>query len=190
MKMKDIDVRMAVHAKILKDHHNDPDTLIVDEFCINLGSVRADIAVINGILHGYELKSSNDTLERLPSQIEHYSSVMDKATLVVAENHVDSAVHLLPHWWGIKVVSQGKRGAMHLASLRRNKRNPCVSNLALAQLLWKEECIFILDKMGLAKGNKSKPRYELWNVVAANVPLEVLKDEVRTLLKKRTGWRA
>lgn len=79
---------------------------------------------------------------------------------------------------------------MHLASLRRNKRNPCVSNLALAQLLWKEECIFILDKMGLAKGNKSKPRYELWNVVAANVPLEVLKDEVRTLLKKRTGWRA
>lgn len=187
--MKDIDVRMAVHAKILKDHHKDPNTMIVDEFCINLGSVRADITVINGILHGYELKSSSDTLDRLPTQVKYYSYVMDKATLVVAENHVADAIELLPHWWGIKVVSKGKRGAMHLASLRSSKRNPCVNSLALAQLLWKEECLFILEKMGLAKGNKSKPRYELWNVVASNAPLEFLKDEVRTLLKKRTGWR-
>ena len=187
--MKDIDVRMAVHAKILKDHHNDPNTMIIDEFCINLGSVRADIAVINGILHGYELKSSNDTLDRLPTQVKHYSYVMDKATLVVAENHVENAIDLLPPWWGIKVVSKGKRGAMHITSLRSSKINPCVNNLALAQLLWKEECLFILEKMGLTKGNKSKPRYELWNVVAANAPLEFLKDEVRNFLKKRTGWR-
>lgn len=32
---------------------------------------------LNGIMHSYELKSERDTLERLPSQVIHYSSVMD-----------------------------------------------------------------------------------------------------------------
>ncbi|EMS0078485.1 sce7726 family protein, partial [Escherichia coli] len=64
--MRDIDVRKAVHAKILRDHHKDPDTLIIDEFTMNLGASRADIAVINGLIHGYELKSKSDNLLRLP----------------------------------------------------------------------------------------------------------------------------
>lgn len=88
--MKDQDVRFAVHHKLLKESHLDPDCLVVDEFSISLGASRADIAVINGVIHGYELKSEYDSLERLPLQIKHYSSVMDKVTLVVAENTLRS----------------------------------------------------------------------------------------------------
>ncbi|WP_142890583.1 sce7726 family protein, partial [Klebsiella pneumoniae] len=74
--MRDIDVRQAVHSKILKEHHKDPDTLIIDEFVMNLGASRADITVINGLMHGYELKSKSDNLLRLPAQVEFYSSIM------------------------------------------------------------------------------------------------------------------
>mgnify|MGYP000284964948 CR=1 FL=1 len=65
--MKDQDVRFAVHHKLLKESHLDPDCLVVDEFSISLGASRADIAVINGVIHGYELKSEYDSLERFAS---------------------------------------------------------------------------------------------------------------------------
>ena len=70
------------------DAQNDPQTLIVEELGIRQGAARVDVAVVNGSLHGYEIKSARDTLERLPKQSELYSSVFDTITLVTAENHL------------------------------------------------------------------------------------------------------
>lgn len=107
--MKDQDVRFAVHHKLLKESHLDPDCLVVDEFSISLGASRADIAVINGVIHGYELKSEYDSLERLPLQIKHYSSVMDKVTLVVAEKHLEGALKLIEVGGALKRFLLGQK---------------------------------------------------------------------------------
>ncbi|WP_455819440.1 sce7726 family protein [Pseudomonas cerasi] len=187
--MKDQDVRTAVHHKLLRKSHLDPDCLVVDEFSISLGASRADIAVVNGVMHGYEIKSEYDSLERLPLQIKHYSSVMDKVTLVVAEKHLNGALKLIPSWWGIKTVSVGLKGAILIKHLRGEKLNRSYDPLTLAQLLWKDECIDILQRWGCPKGFKSKPRFELWNFVADIIPVEHLRLEVRTALKKRLDWR-
>ncbi|WP_197480754.1 sce7726 family protein [Rhodococcus sp. EPR-157] len=72
-----------------------------------------DVAVVNGALSGFELKSARDTLRRLPKQIEIYSRVLDHAVLVVADNHLDSAMSLVPDWWGV-VSAQGSAGAVVL----------------------------------------------------------------------------
>ncbi|MEF2482382.1 sce7726 family protein [Vibrio mimicus] len=187
--MNDIDVRVAVHKKLLKHHHQDTSTLIVDEMGICVGACRVDIAVLNGSLHGYELKSEKDTLERLPNQVKFYSSVMDKATLVVSECHLSEAKLLIPDWWGIKVVSKGKRGAIYITHERTEKRNQHVDSLSLAQLLWKEECLSLLDKWGKLKGNKTKPRHLLWSIVSESIPEKELRDDVRVILKNRKEWR-
>ncbi|MBF5736386.1 sce7726 family protein [Escherichia coli] len=187
--MKDQDVRFAVHHKLLKESHLDPDCLVVDEFSISLGASRADIAVINGVIHGYELKSEYDSLERLPLQIKHYSSVMDKVTLVVAEKHLEGALKLIPGWWGVKTVSVGSKGAILIKHMRGEKLNRNHDTLMLAQLLWKDECIDVLERWGYSKGIKSKPRFELWNIIAENIPIANLRFEVRTALKKRVGWK-
>ncbi|KML67754.1 sce7726 family protein [Pectobacterium peruviense] len=187
--MKDQDVRDAVHHKLLKGVHSDPDYLVVDEFSISLGASRADIAVINGIMHGYELKSEYDSLERLPLQIKHYSSVMDKVTLIVAEKHLFGALELIPDWWGVKTVTVGPKGAIHIKHMRGEKLNRQHNSLILAQLLWKDECLEILERWGCYKGYKSKPRFELWNVVAEKIPVSDLRHEVRETLKKRVDWK-
>ncbi|MBG2839205.1 MULTISPECIES: sce7726 family protein [Proteus] len=187
--MKDQDIRCAVHHKLLKDSHLDPNCLIVDEFSISLGASRADIAVINGIIHGYELKSESDSLDRLPFQIQHYSSVMDKVTLVVAEKHLLGALKLIPDWWGVKTVSVGAKGAIHIKHLRSERLNRQHNSLILAQLLWKDECIDILQRWGCSKGYKSKPRFELWNIVAEKIPISDLRFEIRNALKKRVDWK-
>ncbi len=89
--MRDRDVRMALHHKVLMDHHEDSNTLVLDELGLRHGICRVDIAVVNSYLHGYEIKSDADTLERLPSQISVYSAVLDRVTLVVGKTHISQS---------------------------------------------------------------------------------------------------
>jgi hypothetical protein len=188
--MRDIDVRRAVHSKILKEHHKDPGTLIIDEFTMGLGASRADITVINGLMHGYELKSKSDNLLRLPMQIGYYSSVMDKVTLVVSECHSDAAIEMVPEWWGVKIACEGARSAVHLHTERHNKLNPAVDKISLAMLLWKDEMLSILTDLGLERGLKSKPRKVLWEKLSSSLETDQLRDYVRDKLKSRINWRA
>jgi len=63
--------------------------------------------VVNGKLHGYEIKSDADTLKRLPAQAEVYSAVFDLVTIVVGEHHLDTVRAIVPEWWGIVKAASG-----------------------------------------------------------------------------------
>jgi hypothetical protein len=104
--MKDIHIRTALKSKLLSHYAKDPSTLIVDELGLRHGAARVDVAVINGVIHGFELKSDCDTLKRLPSQIKVYNSVLDRITLVVGNRHLKDSINLVPKWWGIKGPKQ------------------------------------------------------------------------------------
>ncbi len=188
--MRDNDLREATHRKVLKKHHTEADTLVLDELGVWTGSGRIDIAVVNGKLHGFELKSAKDNLDRLEKQAEQYSSVFDHVTLVVADNHLVEAIELVPDWWGVKKAVEGERGGIRITTERRDRKNPAVDPYRLAQLLWKDEVIDILDQLGGFRGFKSKPRKHLWELLAANVELDQLRSMVRETLKSRTDWRA
>ena len=142
--MRDHVVRQALHDKVLRDHHGQPNTLVLDELGLRHGACRVDVAVVNGYLHGYEIKSDADTLERLPSQVAIYSKVLDRATLVVGERHVKKCEALLPSWWGIKVVSEGPRGGIDFEVVQSVQMNPSIDPFALAELLWRAEVVQIL----------------------------------------------
>jgi len=105
--MNEYQLRSAVKRKILARYENDPNTRILDELGLRHGAARIDIAVVNGIVHGYELKSDADNLKRLPRQIQIYDSVLDKVTLVVGSRHAKEAERMVPPWWGIKVAAIG-----------------------------------------------------------------------------------
>lgn len=156
---------------------------------MNLGASRADITVINGLMHGYELKSKSDNLLRLPTQVEYYSSVMDKVTLVVSECHADAALKIIPEWWGVKIATEGARNAVHLHNERTNRLNPSVNKVALSMLLWKDEMLSILTEQGQERGLKSKPRRFLWLKLSECLDIDQLRNEVRARLKARTNWR-
>ena len=77
---------------------------IFEELGVRHGAARIDIAVINGFMHGYEIKSDSDTLERLPGQMNEFNAVFDKMTLVVGKRHLYDAINIIPDWWGIIVA--------------------------------------------------------------------------------------
>src|SRR5438093_602201 len=99
--MNDALIRERFHKQRLWRFHASPNTLVVDELGLKHGKCRADIAVINGHLAGYEIKSDEDSLDRLEEQVEVYSAVFDRATVVVGTKHVGSIRSVVPRWWGI-----------------------------------------------------------------------------------------
>jgi hypothetical protein len=186
---RDSDVRAALMKDVISDHIANPDTLVIEELGLNRGSCRVDVAVVNGLLHGYEIKSDADTLSRLPSQVVSYSAILDKATLVVGAAHVARAIPLLPEWWGIRVVTTGARGAVLIEPLRPARMNVGIEAAALALLLWRGELVAALASLGIEKNKLRAPRAQLAQTLAAVLPLKQLRPLVREQVKRRTGWR-
>ncbi len=187
--MRDQEIRHALHSNILREFHSDPESHVFDEFSLCTGSTRVDIAVVNGALHGFEIKSDQDNLSRLPSQIELYSRVLDFSTLVVSKPHLNHARSILPKWWGIIVVSDGGNTTPRLIREKSGSKNPSPDPFSIAQLLWRQEALIILEAHGLAKGLSKQPRRIIWEVLAKNFPLDELGWLVRQAIKKRIGWR-
>lgn len=187
--MRDRDIRESVWRWLEIAHFGDPDTLMLDELGILNGATRIDIAVINGQIEGYELKSERDTLERLPTQRDLYNKVLDRISLVVAENHRDAAVEMIPEWWGLAVASTC-RGGVALTRERLPEMNPELDAATLASLLWRDEALEVLERYGASRGVLSKPRDALYERLAVALDLNIVRAEVRAALKARAGWRA
>ncbi len=168
-------------------HAGELDTRIVEEMGVWSGSVRIDIAVINGSLSGFELKSDRDTLQRLPLQTELYSHVFDRMDLVVGCKHADKAVDILPDWWGVIEATSGE-GGVELRERRTGASNPSPNPYLIAQLLWKSEVLALLESRGLAAGWRSKRIKVLHERAANELPLPELRAAVRSFLKQRQGW--
>lgn len=187
--MRDGDLRAAVLKKVLAEHIADPRTRVVEELGLQHGARRVDIAVVNGVLHGYELKSELDTLDRLPGQIDAYSLVFDRATLVTTHKHLKEARAFLPAWWGIKLAERGSRGALHIKTIRRVGENPGVSPFHVAQLLWRPEAIAILLQRGIDIDVRRMNKAALYRLLVDSVSVTELRGYVRDTLKCRTNWR-
>jgi hypothetical protein len=187
--MRDRDVRAALHCRLHTEHGGDSDTRILDELGLRHGTRRVDIAVVNGSLHGYEIKSDSDTLDRLPGQVETYAAVLDYATLVVGERLASHARRRLPKWWGVEIASIQPTGEVTLQSHRPAKFNPKINPIALAELLWRSEAIELLTGFGVSPKVLRMPRAVLYRELASNLTLNELRDAVRSRLKMRTAWR-
>lgn len=183
-------IRHALKHKLLRRHINDPHALVVDELGIRHGSARIDIAVINSLIHGFEIKSDLDGLMRLPEQMRIYNSVLDRITLIVGYRHASAALHLVPEWWGVKLVHIGPRGAITFSEARRPRANPVLDGVAIAKLLWRDEALALLDEFGQAQGYTTRPRLHIYQRLNEVLDLEQLRFRVRRQLLERRGWRS
>jgi hypothetical protein len=182
--MRDSDVRRAVKVWLGAEYAHDPDSYIVEEMDVWSGTVRIDVAIINGSLSGYELKSDRDTLERLPHQRDIFGHVFDYLHLVVGKRHAEDAERLLPPWWGIKIAVMAG-GGVALLPHREAAENPTPDPYLIAEMLSKDEAINVLSAFGMDRGWKSKKIRLIHERLANEIPLPELKDQVRSILKKR-----
>lgn len=187
--MHDADIRKILHeVEIKRICALEPDTRVIDELGIFEGKFRIDVAVVNGFLHGFEIKSAEDNLDRLQSQQTAYNKVFDKLTLVADERHVEQAMKLLPPWWGLMVAGM-RNGVPYVDEIWTPRLNPEVDPFSICQLLWKEEAMALLHERKLSAGLWTARRKVLWETLSCALDLNELRSIVRETLRTRENWR-
>lgn len=192
MKIYDSDIRSLLLNSFLEvdEYINEEDTVVINELDVCSGISRVDIAVINGKTHGYEIKSMQDNLDRLPYQIESYNQVFDTMTIVAYEDHIKKVKSIVPKWWEIKCVSS-KKDNIIIKTIRYGKQNSNISVYNVAMLLWKDEMIdLLLSNSNITKGFNNKTRSGLAKMIENRIDSHIVLDYVRNTLKHRQGWRA
>jgi AraC-like DNA-binding protein len=178
----DVGIREALHRDVLATAHAGG-CLIVDEFAIGRGACFADVAVLDGLFHGYEIKAACDTLGRLAGQVQHYGRVFDYATVVVAANYEAAARRLIPSWWGVIVADE-----TGLERRQVGERNSSPSGIAGAGLLWNHEIEAALLEVGALRGFRGASRRELTRRLV-EVLGESVGEVVQNRLRARGDWK-
>ncbi len=187
--MRDYHIRVALRARLRDEHRGDPDTLIIEELGVRQGEVRADLAVINGSINGFEIKSGRDTLDRLPRQRDAYVECFDSTTLVIEEKHLGKLGSNVPREWGILVAAE-YGDEVRFEVLRTAEPNGRVRPDVVVQFLWKDEALAALTELGVAANPRTMTRPKLWELLIASVEPDVLRRIVREKIKARGDWRA
>jgi hypothetical protein len=188
--MRDLDIRRVLRRDLEARFAVEREALILDEFSLCCGIVRADIAVINGELKGFEIKSEKDNLLRLAVQAHAYGRIFDTVTLVTASRHLEKARGIVPSWWGIFVAVTTFGPNLQIECYRPEGTNPVPDPLALVQLIWRDEAVDLLQEHNLLKNGRRRPRKFLWEALANNIELSKLQELVRNKLKARKNWRS
>lgn len=187
--MRDPEIRAALHQRLARRYREADDVRVIDEMGVLAGACRIDVAVINGHLEGFEIKSERDDLKRLARQADIYGLVFDRLTVVCAERHLENAEASIPRWWGIE-VAEPRAGSVRIVRRRPARANPGLDLGAVVQLLWREETLAALEECGRAVGLRSRPRRELWSALREALPARELRALVRDRLRRRQNWPA
>lgn len=141
--MFDSEIRQALKPEILSQM---PASTLFEEMSLHR-TARADVAAVNDIIWGFEIKGPRDSLSRLPLQIPYYQRVFDRSILVVSGQHLVKAKRAIPAAWGIWVVC-GDTGRIEFEQIRAPKLNRKTDIESLIRLLNKREAIRVARKLG------------------------------------------
>jgi hypothetical protein len=163
--------------------------VILEELGLCRGRARVDVAVVNGILHGYEIKSDRDGIHRLESQASLYAKVLDRVTLVVGSRLLNQCLQRIPDWWGV-LHAQWTSECFHFGEVRAARMNPERDARALVELLWSKHAMALLEERKLARGVRGKPRRIVWDRICEHLPVDEIASAVRTNLKAKAASRS
>jgi hypothetical protein len=164
----------------------DPGTALVHELAIKHGAYRVDLCAITHELRGYEIKSDQDTLARLPAQAKQFSLVFQRMTLVIGPALLASALAIVPDWWGIWLVTREASGETVFSELRAGGPNPKPNYRWVARLLWRDELTACLKARGVRGFSKLK-YWQVANLVLETLAPEELVAHVAAVLRERKG---
>jgi hypothetical protein len=162
--------------------------ILVSEMGLSHGASRIDLAIINGSLHGYEIKSDVDTLVRLENQIDMYEKYFSYLTVVTTKKHLSAIRKSYPSWLGI-VLAESEGESLNFKTLRKPKKNCRVLSSSVVQLLWKNEAQEFVRKIGVQKGISNKPKNYLWEKICEVADLPEITAYLKVSIKKRAAWQ-
>ena len=141
-----------------------------------IGRVRADVVMVTpDALFGIEIKSDNDTYDRLKKQVRNYNLYYDYNIVAVGSTHAMHVADHVPEWWGIISIEEING---------RLDKNPKVKPERKISILWRPELADIQKKNNLP-AYKGKSKAYVQAVILDRVPEDVLWKQVSEELFER-----
>lgn len=163
-------------------------SVIREEFRIERGGARIDVAEIGTRLVGYEIKSDVDTFTRFSNQIHAYNRVFDEIYLVCGQAHARLALNIIPSWWGLVLAEKLIDGTIVLSVLRPASNNPRQDPFSIASLLWRDEAAAILMSEAKEVPKKASSNI-LWDSIVENMSFDKIKESVTHALINRDSYK-
>lgn len=158
------------------------DAVVVSEMVVSNWARRADIAVANGRLYGFEIKSEFDSLKRLPGQIESFQKHFDKVTVVAASKFIPYIVKNYPDEVGVLEVCVRNLG-VEFRQIRSGRICEVKDYSTISSFMTKVEIERLLKSEGIiVKGGL--PRRDLITYINT-VPIRRLKKFALNCIKCR-----
>jgi hypothetical protein len=181
--LKDADIRSLLLQAISSVRSSD-ECLVVNEMNVSMGYSKLDVAVLNGRLEGFEIKSDRDSTARLSRQMSQYEQVCDRLSIITTERHRAAIEELVPAWCGIFIVSVSE-GHIRISTWRAPRENPKWDILAVLLLLWQEETLKFAHSLGF-KAPRDMAKGLIHNQLARRIPHDQLRAGVLQRLRQRS----
>ena len=110
-------------------------------------------------------------------------------TIVAAPKHLAGIMASVPEWCGVIAAEQGPRGGIRFHALRNAVANPEIDPVMLAHLLWREEVIDLLGRIGYAPKDLRRPRRQLYEMLCEVMTQREITASIRAFMLQRQAWR-
>lgn len=170
-----------------KNYDYDSTTEIILEHKLCRPSARIDVAVINGKLCGYEIKSDLDSLSRLMFQMPAYEHQFEELTLVTTELHLTNARKLIPKRWGIILAEASNNDTIWFHNLRKPKPRKRLDIKSLMFTLTVKELRLITHWTETGSASNTTKSDLVESLLSTD--FETLSSHLKTCLKKRASYK-
>lgn len=165
-----------------------PASIVVEEFRIEHGAARIDVARIDDRLCGYEIKSDFDGTARLFNQIHAYNRVFEEIYLVATAGLLPSLAGLIPSWWGILEAQRAESDAVVLREIRAVRLNHERDPVSILTLLRRDELLWLATQcLSEPKRAARATRSGLYDMLASALSVDEICKTVVAALKGRAN---
>jgi hypothetical protein len=183
--MNDPQIREMLLNTFLKKYQANRQALILEEVGVMHGNSIVDLAVFSPVYNqAFEIKSADDSLDRLPKQLKDYIQVFDYTTVITQPSHLEHVKIICPKFVGILVVYND----WDMEYVQKPTASPVVNKKKLIQVLWREEVYEFLKSKGI-KGHSGSSNAKVKKVACENFSLQEIRQLVFNTLKTRPDWK-
>ena len=157
--LNDAEIRQALIRRLTT--RNIKPRAVMEELRVHNGNAIADVVTLHTEAHCYEIKGSDDKIERVVVQGRFYNTAFRRITLVTTERKLRRATKFSPAYWGIMIALRDE-DAVRFRHVRKARLNPQFDRESAVMTLWKSEMLDLLQERELRR----KPRAFLAQLIA------------------------
>jgi hypothetical protein len=182
--LKEPEIKAAFIDWLIDKNMLADDAVLINELPVDDFSRRVDLAIANGKLLAFEIKSDFDNLSRLEGQISTYLQHFDKVTLVCSTKFTDKAMELLPK--NVEIIEFASQQNRVKFSIRnRGKLSKVSNNENFLSFVDKRQLVKKLreHKIACSEANSRTELYRISELLSStkmrNIALSYLKSKYR-----------